>query len=166
MMTGGRYTPGTIVIGTAQHAHMESSVNAVVSKCVQNVVHWTRLGKDLERSKPIWQQLVRTNSLESDMLTIQPSHVSNLILHIYALFISILCLTLLCGLQAGFSFGNCLFNIANEVDSLCILDSFLAFRTQGEITRQPRVLAIVEVERGVLSACLVSVIHNKLSTGQ
>ena len=60
----------TIVIGAAQHAHMESSVNAVVSRCVQNIVHWARLGKDLERSKPFWQQLVRTNNLESDMLTV------------------------------------------------------------------------------------------------
>ena len=158
----------TIVKGAAQHAHMESSVNAVVRRYVQSVVDWTRLCKDLERSKPFWQQLARTNSLESNMLTVEPSHLSNLILHIHALFISVLFLTLLRGLQADFGFGDCLFNIANEVNSLkvCILDSFLAFTAQGEICRQPRVLAIVEVERCVLGACLVSVVNGKLSTGQ
>ena len=80
------------------------------------------------------------------MLTVEPSHHPNLIVHIHALFISMLFLTLLCGLQADCSFGDCLFNIANEVNSLCILDSFLAFTAQGEIIRQPQVLAIVEVE--------------------
>ena len=76
----------TIVMGAAQHAHMESSVNAVVSRYVQNIVDWTRLSKDLERSK----QLARIKSLESDMLTVKLSHLFNLILHIHALFISIL----------------------------------------------------------------------------
>ena len=117
-------------------------------------------------SRAFWQQLALTNSLESEMLTSKLSHLSNLILHIYALFSSIHFLPLLCGLQADLGFGNCLFNIANEINSLCILDSFLALRNQGEITRQPQVLALFEVERGVPSACLVSVVLGKFSTGQ
>ena len=141
-------------MGAAQHAHMESSVDAIVSRCVQNIIYCTRLGKDLERSKPFWQQLARTNSLKSDMLTVKPSHLSN---HLYA-FHQHTFLTLLCGLQADFGFGNCLFNTAHELISLCILasiDSFLALRTQGEITRQPQVLAIVELERKGCPECLL-----------
>ena len=83
----------------------------------------------------------------------------------HALF-SILFLMLLCSMRADFAFGNSLLNVANEVNSLCILDSLFAFRAQSEIIRQPRVLAIVEVESGVLGTCLVSVVNGKLSTGQ
>ena len=56
-------------------------------------------------------------------------------------------------------------NVANEVNCFGILDSFLALITQGEIAWQSRVLAIAEEEWRVLNACLVSVVHGKLSTG-
>ena len=71
-----------------------------------------------------WKAIV----LESDMLTVEPSHLFNLKLYIYAFHSRKLFLMLLCGLQADFGFGDCLV----VLPSACQLGFIVCITSVGE----------------------------------